>query len=118
MRWMSTNFILSSVHSLQGLFANYASFGPRAAFRLEDIRQAMLDCLEEQGATMRFPAIERRIMFAEDLQVLWYLRSDVMGAISSLKGESVASQKLRQITSMFEGLLPRGMFSRPGSLGH
>jgi hypothetical protein len=98
---MPTGFIRSGVHSLQGLLAHYVSFGPREVYRLEDIRQAMLQCLEEQCGA-KFPQVERRLRFAGDLQVLWYLRSDMMGAISSLKGETFASQRLRQITSMFE----------------
>lgn len=110
---MSTNFIVNSMHGLLG-----GSFleGSRTLCRIEDIRQAMLDSLEEEGG-LRFPLVERRVLFAEDLHGLWYLRSDVMAAISSLQGEFVASQKIRQITSMFEGLLPKSMFSRPGSLG-
>jgi hypothetical protein len=101
MRWMPSGFIRSGVHSLQGLLAHYVSFAPREVYRLEDIRHAMLKCLEEQCGA-RFPQIERRISFAQDLQVLWYLRSDMMSAISSLRGETFASQRLRQITSMFE----------------
>lgn len=76
----------------------------------------MVDSLGNEGCA-NFPQVERRILFAEDLHGLWYLRSDVMVAISSLQGECVAIQKIRKITGMFEGLLPKGMFSRPGSLG-
>lgn len=111
---MSTSFIVSSMHGLLGGPSSEAS---RALCRIEDIRQAMLDSLGNEGG-MSFPQIERRVLFAEDLHGLWYLRSDVMVAISSLQGESVAIQKIRKITSMFEGLLPKGMFSRPGSLGN
>lgn len=77
----------------------------------------MLDSLGDE-VCRSFPQIERRVLFAEDLQGLWYLRGDIMAAISSLQGESVASQKIRQITRMFEGLLPKGMVSRPGTLGN
>lgn len=114
MRWMSTSFIISS---MQGLLGGPSSEGARALCRIEDIRQAMVDSLGDDGC-MSFPQIERRVLFAEDLQGLWYLRSDIMAAISSLQGESAASQKIRQITTMFEGLLPKGMFVRPGALGN
>lgn len=114
MGWMSTSFIVST---LQDLLRGSPSDGGRALCRIEDIRQAMVDSLGDEGCT-NFPQIERRVLFAEDLQGLWYLRSDVMAAISSLQGESVANQKIRQITNMFEGLLPKGMFARPGSLGN
>lgn len=77
----------------------------------------MLDGLGDEGC-INFPQIERRVLFAEDLQGLWYLRSDIMASISAIQGESVASQKIRQITNMFEGLLPKGMTSRPGAFGN
>jgi hypothetical protein len=107
----------SFISSMQGLLGVSSTDEPRTLFRIEDIRQAMLDSIGEDARTS-FPQIERRILFAEDLQGLWYLRSDIMVAISSLQGESVAIQRIRQITNMFEGLLPKGMFSRPGALGN
>jgi hypothetical protein len=114
MRWMSTNYIVSSMH---GLLGSSNSDEPRSVFRIEDIRKAMLDSLGDQGCAS-FSNLERRVLFAADLQGLWYLRSDIMAAISSTQGESVASQKLRQITCMFEGLLPKGMFPKPRSVGN
>ena len=107
---------LDFISSMQGLFGHSNAGDSRTHYRIEDVRQAMLDSIGDEGCTV-FPQIERRILFAEDLNGLWYLRSDVMLSISSLKGEVVASQKIRQITSMFEGLLPKGLFSRPGSMG-
>jgi hypothetical protein len=103
------------ISSMQGLLGLAVPDEGRNAFRIEDIRQAMLDSLGDDGCA-NYPHIERRVLFAPDLQGLWYLRTDMMVAISSLRGEVVASQRIRQITSMFEGLLPRGMVSRPGTL--
>jgi len=80
-------------------------------FGIEDIRQAMLDALGKEGCA-HYPHIERRVLFAPDLQGLWYLRTDVMVAISSLRGELVADQRIRQITTMFDGLLPPGLRAR------
>jgi hypothetical protein len=114
MRWMSTSYI---VISMQGLLGSSSAQERRAVFRIDDIRKAMIGCLGEKGC-VSFPQIVRRVLFTNDLQGLWYLRSDLMAAISSMHGESVASQELRRITTMFEGLLPKGMFSRPGSLGN
>ncbi len=111
MNRLATHFI----SSMQGLLGFAAPDESRVTFRIEDIRQAMLDSLGDEGCAS-YPHIERRVLFAPDLQGLWYLRSDIMVAISSLQGESVASQRIRQITGMFEGLLPRGMVSRPGTL--
>ncbi|HBH38247.1 MAG TPA: hypothetical protein DDX06_07675 [Curvibacter sp.] len=100
---------------MQGLLGRPPIDEHPSSFRIEDIRQAMLDSLGEEGCTS-YPHIERRVLFAPDLQGLWYLRADMMVALSSLQGERVASQKIRQITHMFEGLLPKGMVSRPGSI--
>jgi hypothetical protein len=102
------------ISSMQGLLGLSLPEEGRTAFRIEDIRQAMLDSLGDEGCAS-YPHIERRVLFAPDLQGLWYLRSDIMVAISSLQGEVVASQRIRQITGMFEGLLPRGMVTRPGA---
>ncbi|MBX9870390.1 MAG: hypothetical protein K2X75_00190 [Burkholderiaceae bacterium] len=102
------------ISSMQGLLGR-PPIDENSSFRIEDIRQAMLDSLGEEGCSS-YPHIERRVLFAPDLQGLWYLRADMMVALSSLQGERVASQKIRQITHMFEGLLPRGMVSRPGGV--
>ena len=108
MRRMAVTFI-SSMQSLLG--ASVA--GPqRSPARLETIRQAMLDLLQDAGCRT-FPQVERRILLAADLQALWYLRSDLMAALSYLQGERVAQQSLQGITELFEGALPKGMFSRP-----
>lgn len=103
------------ISSMHGLLGRTLPEDAQAEVRIEDIRQAMIDCLGNEGC-FSYPHIERRVLFASDLQGLWYLRADIMVAISSLQGEGVANQKIRLITGMFEGLLPRGMISRPGAL--
>lgn len=103
------------ISSMQGLLGRPPVDENPSSFGIEDIRQAMLDSLGDEGCTS-YPHIERRVLFAPDLQGLWYLRADMMVAMSSLLGERAASQKLRQITHMFEGLLPRAMVSRPGNM--
>ena len=111
MNRLATQFI----SSMQGLLGLSAADDAQVAVGIEDIRQVMLDSLGDEGC-LSFPHIERRVLFASDLQGLWYLRSDIMVVISSMQGESAANTKIRQITSMFEGLLPKGMVSRPGAL--
>lgn len=103
------------ISSMQGLLGRPPVDESHSCFRIEDIRQAMLDSLGDEGCSS-FPHIERRVLFAPDLQGLWYLRADVMVALSSLQGERLASQQIRQITAMFEGLLPKAMVSRPAHL--
>lgn len=112
MNRLATQFI----SSMQGLLGRPpVDESQTTSFRIEDIRQAMLDSLGEEGCSS-YPHIERRVLFAPDLQGLWYLRADIMVALSSLQGERAASLQIRQITGMFEGLLPKGMVSRPGAL--
>lgn len=102
------------ISSMQGLLGRPLADEADATVRIEDIRQAMLDSLGEEACASH-PHIERRVLFAPDLQGLWYLRADIMVAISSVQGECVANQKIRLITGMFEGLLPKGMVTRPGA---
>jgi hypothetical protein len=83
--------------------------------RCEEIRQSMLSTLGENGAAT-FPALRRRLMFATDIEALWYLRSEWMGCLSNLHGERVAAAHLRSINIQFEGVLTKGMNSRPSPL--
>ena len=81
----------------------------------EDIREAMLNVLGD-GGQKSFPHVTRRIRYANDLQALWYLRGDLMGALADLYSESVAREKVASITDHFRGLLPNGLSSRPSPL--
>lgn len=112
MHWNASNFV-NRMHALWG--AKLAGDGSRVTTQAGDIRQAMLDCLEEAGCTA-FPMIERRVRLARDVEGLWYLRGDMMAALSTMQGESVARKKINELTTLFEGLLPRGLSSRPSSL--
>ncbi|WP_231402325.1 hypothetical protein [Caenimonas aquaedulcis] len=81
----------------------------------EDIRESMLQVLGETGMR-HFPQITRRIRYANDIQALWYLRGDLMGALAAMHGEVAARQKVGSITEMFRGLLPGSLDSRPSPL--
>lgn len=81
----------------------------------EDIRESMLAVLGEEGPR-HFPQITRRIRYANDIQALWYLRGDLMGALAAVHGEMAAREKIQSITQMFQGLLPNGLNSRPSPL--
>lgn len=83
--------------------------------RVEEIRLAMLDCLGEAGIR-QFPHIERRIRFTGDVEGLWFLRGDVLGAIALTQGEAYARKRIDRITAMFKGLIPDGLNSRPSPL--
>lgn len=82
----------------------------RKSLRLEEIRQAMLDILNEYSRERQYASIERRILFAQELESLWYLRSDILRIISQANGEVAAWRAIASITPMFEGYLPRGLF--------
>jgi len=113
MRWIKPS-LRSSVYSLLGGQPEPASESVLEN-RTEDIRQAMLDAIGETGVK-RFPQISRRIRFASDVQALWYLRGDLMAALAAMQGEATARERINSLTSMFRGLLPGGMASRPSSL--
>jgi hypothetical protein len=99
--------------TLHGRLTSRAAASKRAAIKLDDIRQAMLDCLGNVGRE-RFPQVERRVMFASDIQSLWYLRPELLMVVSSAIGEQAAQERVAQLSAMFDGLLPKSLNSRPG----
>jgi hypothetical protein len=112
MRWVSTGHrsavsrFFTSGAGVSELLANS---------RVEDIRQAMLEYLGAAGA-LAFPLLERRITFEHDAQGLWYLRGDLMEALAAIQGEAAARKEIDELTALFQGLLPRGLSSRPSPL--
>jgi len=112
MRWMTKN-LFGTVHgALGGMLSDNAA---RAGSRVEEIRQAMLESLGDSGRSA-FPAIERRVRFASDVQGLWYLRGEMMEALSSLQGEYMARRKIDEVSTLFRGVLPSSMSSRQSRL--
>ena len=112
MSWLKPNLR----NSLYGLLGN----PPRPSDSImengtEDIRESMLAMLGENGPR-DFPQVTRRIRYANDIQALWYLRGDLMGALASMHGEAAAREKMGSISAMFQGLLPGGLSSRPSPL--
>lgn len=83
------------------------------AERLESLRFAMLEALGHDGFRSH-PYLGRKLRFAEDVQVLWYARSELMAALASLHGETRARQELDQLSSLFQGLLPPGLTQGTG----
>lgn len=112
MRWLKPN-LRSSIYGLLG-----NPLPPSESVLetgTEDIREGMLAVLGEAGFK-HFPQVTRRIRYANDIQALWYLRGDLMGALAAMHGEAAARQKLSSITEMFQGLLPGSLNSRPSPL--
>ena len=77
----------------------------------EGIRELMLHELGEYGET-KFPAITRRVRYATDVHGLWYARSDVMAILANTYGETVAREKIADISSRFIGLLPQSLMGK------
>jgi hypothetical protein len=70
----------------------------------EGIRQAMISVLGDD-AKIEHPVLLRRIRYAEDIQALWFLRSDLMAALSSLYGERRAHDVMAHLNDMFRGYM-------------
>lgn len=96
------------ISSMQGLLGTGSPREELTPQRLDDIREAMLETLGPV-ACVDHPHIERRILFATDLQALWYARSDLMAVLSERYGEQEARGKMRTLSRRFEGLLPAAM---------
>ncbi len=75
------------------------------------IRSAMLAMLQLHNGRM-VQRVAQRVRFADDLEALWYLRQDVMTALSDFDGEGAARRQMKQINSMFKGRLPHSMGPR------
>ena len=78
----------------------------------EHIRQEMLDCiaifLPPESAR---PPVWTKVAYANDIQALWFLRSDVMHLLSGFCGETMAAAKIANLTEMFRGHIPSAQFA-------
>jgi hypothetical protein len=106
------NVMLSLLHLLR---RESAGDDGRHAQQLELIRATMLSYIETVAQEQS--SLERKIRMAKDVQVLWYLRSDLMAMLAGQSGESAARTKMEEINHLFQGALPRSLKSRPSSLG-
>lgn len=99
MRWAKT--------SLRNSFFGWMANEPVAGSNddLETLRKAMLDALE-QSIDGVSSAIERKVLFAHDIDHLWYCRPELMTAIAASRGEAVATDRLAEITRLFETRMP------------
>ena len=82
---------------------------------VEDVRETMLALLGDAGPR-KYAALTRRLRYAADIQALWYLRGDLMGALAAMNGERVAREQVASVTQMFKGVLPGSLNSRPSPL--
>ncbi len=112
MSWLKSN-LKSSIYGLLGNPAPASD--SRIEMGTEDVRETMLELLEETGAK-QFPAVVRRIRYATDIQALWYLRGELMACLAAMHGERAAREQVASLTDMFKGLLPGSLNSRPSPL--
>lgn len=84
----------------------------QAVYQIDDIRQAMLDSLDT-AAREDFPHVERRILQASNVPALWFLLPDLLMALAAHSGEQAARRVIDDISDMFDGLLPKGLSTRP-----
>ena len=99
------------IGSVQGLLGRPPVREELTPARLDDIRESMLETLGP-AACVQHPHVERRILFASDLQALWYARADVMAVLSDQHGEQEARGRLQALSRRFDGLLPAAMTER------
>lgn len=86
--------------------------------RLEEIRAAMLQSVEEfsDTATFRSKRLCETASSAHDIQTLWYLRSDLMTVLSDCRGEQAGRIKLNELTEMFRGVVYQNQMPGPRRL--
>jgi hypothetical protein len=92
-------------------FLSLPGFGRSEERQMGQVRSAMLSLLQVHGGRS-VQHVEQRVRFADDLEALWYLRQDVLTALSAVDGEAAARQQLRQINRLFKGGLPNAMGPR------
>jgi hypothetical protein len=110
---LKPSFIPKLKNSCMALLGMAELTKPASAERTEAIRQLMLSELGEYGER-KFPAVARRVRYAPDIQGLWYARSDVMAIMANTCGETIAREKMGNISGQFKGLLPSSLTSKAG----
>jgi hypothetical protein len=79
---------------------------------VEHIREEMLDCMDMflPNRTGR-PPVWSKVQYADDIQSLWFLRSDVMRMLCDHCGETLAADKVDALTTLFRGHIPKAQFA-------
>jgi len=109
MRWLEP-----TLNSIRGLLGQApVSAGLSVQRSIEQVRQAMLDAMSFGGLDERHHMVVRRIFFAQDIQTLWYARSDIMTILAEEVGETQARETLGRLSRLFDHLLPEARAHRP-----
>lgn len=107
MSWKRSKFATSFL----SLFVEPAPTRPSAT-RIQEVRQAMLDCFQGVPPGPDQARTWGRVLYAPDIQALWYLRSDMMTLLSHPLGEHEARARIAVVTALFVGLLPAAQKAR------
>ena len=70
------------------------------------VRRAMLALVDEYCADN--VELRHKLTFANDIDALWYLRSNLMIALAASQGETVARDRISRITVLFQERQPGG----------
>ena len=80
---------------------------------LEPVRQAMMDALGSEGSKLS-PGLSRRLSYLPDAYSLWYARSEMVSVLSQVHGEVQAIERVRALSPVFAGLLPKSLIETAG----
>ena len=100
-------------NSIWGLLGRDETEAPEVV--VQRVRMGMLLALAEH-VTEDMRRLEQKLAAGRSIESLWYLRPEIMNAIASNHGESVARDCMAQITAMFNGLQPGATPSHFGPL--
>jgi hypothetical protein len=84
---------------------------------MDGIRRAMLSALGDGTGTDEDQLV-RQILFASDIEALWYARSSLMQVIATTRGETHARQSLAKVTRLFPASNPMFRQHRSGTRHH
>ena len=73
----------------------------QATYQIDDIRQAMLRCLDED-CLERFPHVERRILMASNVPALWFLRPELLMVLAARAGEQAVGYESVEVRVKIE----------------
>jgi len=79
--------------------------------RFRHIRASMLSLLEPY-ASEQVSRARQRVLFAQDVEALWYLRQDLVLVLTEFEGDEVARKRTMKINGSFRGRLPSTMKPR------
>ncbi len=97
----------SSLTSIYGLLGKpVPPTEPASAEGMEAARKEMMQSMTETGLDQRHPTVFGKIAYADNIQALWYARSDLMAVLSAERGEVYAREKIAAVSGLFDGLLP------------